>query len=867
MKVEKRNRTAIFFFCFFVISFGLMILVGGYQFATQPVHSGRLLIQTPSRNAFDQSSLIKLNRDSRGMVHIAASQAADVYWALGFAHAQDRLWQMDFLRRVGQGRLSEILGERALPVDRVMRTLGLYRLAQQQTERFEQIDPDLTQILIDYSAGVNAAIEQSRQSLPLEFALLQTTPAPWQPADSVLMSYLLALDLSGNLDAELTRFEFTSFWQTQANRHEKFHSFFPPYPNEKPLVEIDLAQFYEKNGLNVREKSETVINPSALSFADPTWQSIWRQMPLQTGLGSNNWVVSGALTESGKPLLANDPHLKMTNPQTWYMASLTAQDASLSVVGATLPGVPVVVLGHNASVAWGFTNNGIDAQDTYLEKINWKTEQFVSSTGVQNLSKRQEKIVVKGKADEVLSVFSTRHVIAGKSYELPVISDVLPHAKQALAHWKINDDSLQLAMSLFWTAFVQNDALSAGLGMNRAHDWTSFRQAAMRFDVPSQNIVYADVSGNIAWIAPALYPKRRADHELKGWVPALGWQARFDWDGFQDRARVPEVLNPKKGYWVSANAKVDDANYPFFMTADWALPVRQERITELLKTKIDRSIKLNAADMQAIQMDQQSQMFRRLLPYWKKLDVSSLPVNRLDAKQKLEQIQDWSAMMRADDWRPFLAVLWFEAWSRRVFADELDDAKTAGGAGFYDQYAAPATMFWPLWHVVLEGDLSNKQAKLDWCDDMRTPQHESCSDQMRLSFLDAVDRLKHEENQRGNIKSWGEIHRVYAEHRPFSAVPWLANSVEFSVPVGGDAYSVNVSNYPFRGEHQWRAYQAAGLRAIYDVDQPIRAYFNWPLANSALASRAEQQQRLDEWSKGVFYRPDQAHKRLIVIKK
>jgi penicillin amidase len=863
----NRWLNSFFFACFCVLVFWGVIDLG-YSFISEPITQGRLILKNSS--SVDEALLqrapseVDLSRDERGVTLIKANTALDAYWALGFAHAQDRLWQMEFSRRVARGRLSEVVGVKGLPVDRLMRTFGFVQLAKTQYDRFKQTNPNLVQALQHYADGVNIAIAQSRQARPFELIALGVEPEPWQPEDSVLISYLLALDLSANLDKELIRFRFASVLNSK-----QFSEFFPPYPDEKPLVDLNLSQFYQEQGLVPHRPASAAIDMMRLErerrdpFGRSSDASTEEEMfvpssgatssmkegielanqlgfPFDLGakrgdgigsaLGSNGWVVSGRYVQTKYPLLANDPHFKITSPSIWYMATLQAP--GLSVVGGTIAGLPFVVIGRNNHLAWGFTNSGADVQDIYLERLNRSGRAYQTKSGWENVIEKKETILVKGQQPEILTVRSTKHG--------PIISGVLPLAEQAMAAWRSSDtkNSFQYALSLSWTLWDQNDSLAAGLGMNTATDWSSFKDAALKLDVPVQNILYADTQGHIAWLLPGRIPKRVETNPLMGWVPSPGWDSTYDWQGVQPVDKTPALFDVDRAWLVSANGKMQGVSYPYFVTADWALPYRQERATELLEKLVVQNKKVSVADQEMIQMDSYSQMFTRLIPVWK--TWSAREVKDEKTRRILEAMQRWDGKMDANDWRPLVAVFWFREWARRVFQDDL-------GLSIYREYASPATMFWPLWHVIQRKDMT-------WCDDVRTVQQESCEAQMKGALTDALVILKDTYGANELNWSWGKVHRLWTEHRLFSSSPMLASSFEYEAPMGGDSYSIQVSNYAFTGEHSFQTFQTAGMRVVYDLSQPdlSGAFFTWPLANSALARSWRQHKQLNDWVNGVY---------------
>ena len=480
--------------------------------ATQPQLDGTLTL--PGLRA-----PVEIVRDAQGIPHITAQSISDAHFALGFVHAQDRLWQLEMNRRVAAGRLAEILGPSALPTDRVLRTLGVRRNAERI---YANLSAESRDALDAYSRGVNAYLAQRSGPLPPEFLLTRApAPEPWQPADSLGWQTMMAWDLGGNWGQELLRMRLAQRWSV-----EEINQLLAPYPGQAPLDTRDYTSLYRP----LRATAEQLA--AVKEAAPPSYVE---------GMGSNNWVVSGALAETGKPLLANDPHLSLGVPSLWYFAHLSAP--GLNVIGATLPGLPNVVLGRTDRIAWGFTNTGPDVQDLFIERINPDNpREYLTPDGWKAFSQRVEVIKVKGAEAVELLVRDTRHG--------PVISAAMPAVDKASLR-----QGYVIAFS--WTALRPDDkTFQAGIKLNRARDWNDFVEAMRDFGAPQQNVVYADVEGNIGFIAPARLPVRKPENDLKGLAPAPGWDARYDWAGFVPFEELPRAFNPVSQRIVTANQKI-----------------------------------------------------------------------------------------------------------------------------------------------------------------------------------------------------------------------------------------------------------------------------------------------------------------------
>src|SRR6185437_11684905 len=444
---------------------------------------------------------VRITRDAAGVPHIVAANDRDAAFALGFVHAQDRLFAMDMMRRLGAGRLSEILGPATLGIDRTMRTFGFYRLAEAE---FSGLSAPLQEALKAYAAGVNAFLDQHR-TLPPEYALLRTTPERWRPADSLVWGKYMALILSGNYRNELLRARLATHLTG-----DQLAQLYPQYPKDAPVTLEQLAALYRALPLD----------------------RIYGALPAVVGptFASNNWVVDGAHSVTGKPLLANDPHLGFSTPDIWYLARIDTP--SLHLAGATAPGVPFLIIGHNQRIGWGFTTTEGDVEDVFVEEVDPSDPtRYMTPDGPKPFATRQETIAVRGAAPVTLTVRSTRHG--------PVISDLgIGNAAAPAGH----------VLALEATFLAPGDRTPQALwDMEHAGTWQEFNAALENFVAPEQNIVYADVDGNIGFTAPARIPVRKAGD---GWMPVPGWTAEYDWTGFVPYADLPRALNPPRGHFV-----------------------------------------------------------------------------------------------------------------------------------------------------------------------------------------------------------------------------------------------------------------------------------------------------------------------------
>ncbi len=755
-------------------------------------------------------------RDAAGIPHVYAASDDDAWFAIGFLHAEDRLWQMEMDRRIAAGRLAEVLGPAAVDTDRFLRTLGVARNARAIVAN---LDSATRHALERYAAGVNAelALRASRPRLlmPIEFLLTGAPrPEPWTVADSIGWGTMMAWDLSGNSAAEIARMRLSSRLTKR-----QIDELMPPYPGnprvdaegrvtppvpDAPLPVADYPALYRRLGVDTTALSsdaQTLLARSADPAAD--------------GIGSNDWVVSGARTTSGRPLLANDPHLALTAPSIWYLAHVSTP--TMNVIGATLPGIPFVVIGRNDHVAWGATNTGPDTQDLYIEALRDRGGVTEARTpdGWQPLETRDEVIRVKGAADVRLTVRASRHG--------PLISDASRGAHDALS--TLPRASFALAMQ--WAALRPDDRTTrAVLAIDHATDAAAFVAAMREFDAPQQSFVYADTAGTIGVVAPGRIPLRRADNDLMGQAPAPGWDARYDWQGFVPFEKLPQRVNPPDNRIVTANHKIVADDDPVFLTSEWAAPYRARRIESLL----DATPKHDVASFAAIQSDVRSLAAVRLLPLLVDTRPPDGPMHDA-ARDALDRLKAWDGTMAGDRVEPLVFAAWMRALVQVITEDEL-------GPELAKRERQQRVVF-------LVNVLSDRDGQSHWCDDVRTPAVETCADMktkaLDLALADLVKRL-------GSDRStwrWDALHRVHAAHRPFSSVPALARFFELEAPVAGDANTVDAAAYdiaddaaPFADRH------GPSLRMIVDFGDPERSRF--------VPSSGESGQRLSPFYANLF---------------
>ncbi len=724
---------------------------------------------------------LKIERDAEGVPHIFARSERDGWFAMGYVHAQDRLWQMEFQRRVAQGRLSEFLGEQAYGFDRLMRTLGLDRMAQRIVDR---MDADTRANLEAYAAGVNAFLA-SKPVLPVEFQVFRFRPEAWRPADTMGWLLVMGWDLSANWKIELARLRFAARLGAQ-----RAAEFLPPYPGDR---EPPLPDSHELYG-----SARAAVDRLAEAF------------PLQDHpIGSNSWVVDAAHSETGHPLLANDPHLDLQTPSLWYFAHVSTPAGN--VVGVTLPGVPFVVLGHNDHVAWTMTTTNSDTQDLFIERVvAADPSRYVTPTGTAKFETRDEVIRV-GNEQRRVRVRSTRHG--------PVISDAVAAAREAAPSGDV--------IAVEWSGLTEDNAvLRAGFRMNRARNRDEFLAALRDFTSPQHNVVFADTDGHIGFIAPGRVPIRRPDNEVMGREPVPGWDARYDWQGFLPFEALPQVMDPPSGEIVTANQKITPPGYKPFISFDWFPPYRADRISELLAKRGRHSL----ASFAAIQGDDLSYLARQMLPFARAAKPATEAGKRLQ-----ERLAGWSGDATVDSPAALAFAAWYRELTRLVYADELGDMFPS---------------VWDLRATFMIAVMNDENGESRWCDDVRTARHETCAEQAARAFDVAAPDL---EKRYGGRWTWGEAHYAESLHRPFGFVPMLARIFDVDPPTPGDGYSVNVGRYEIRDElHPFANTHAATMRAIYDLADLDRSLFMQSTGQSGNVMSSWYSNFAQRWARGEY---------------
>jgi penicillin amidase len=727
---------------------------------------------------------VQILRDRWGVPHIYARNTTDLFVAQGYVHAQDRLWQMELQRRTGLGRLAEVFGPIALDTDRFVRVLGFNRVVRREAVALE----GAARVVVDaYVRGVNAFIAQNTRRLPLEFTILRLRPEPWQAEDVLVWAKMMALNLSRDWMTDLLRARIVA-----TVGPERAALLEPEYPPAHPLTIPPGVRYSAAIGEDALRMAAAAAPFTGSSAA---------------GQGSNAWAVSGARTVSGLPLLASDPHLMLQVPSLWYENHLSGGD--IHVAGASLPGIPCVVIGHNEHVAWGLTNGENNVQDLFIERFDPSDPARYEFQGAwEQATVVNERILVKGQAEPVIEeVRITRHG--------PVISALFPNdegrrTKDERAAAGLTPSSLVVgsssdgeALALRWAALDPGQNISAVLGLNCARDWASFRAAVAEWDMPTQNFIYADVEGHIGYTLGGALPIRaRGD----GLLPVPGWTGEYEWAGMIPRDELPHVLDPDEGFVASANTQIAGAGYPYALPGEYLPGYRAARIRQL----IGQTPQHSAKSFSAIQGDQRSLPGLELAALAGRL-AATTPI----ARQAREALAAWDGELTAESVAGAIYARLREKLLQAAYSDLAEPLGFVAGLGAF--VALPATGY--LWRA-----LPQLLERLAAHDDSRLPEGHTSDGLLNEAWDATIAELRAELGDDVSDWRYGRYHTLTLRH-PLGASAALAPLLNRGpFPIGGDSDTVRMGHSPrqFAGQP---FYIAPSYRQICDLS-------NWDLSLS-----------------------------------
>lgn len=711
-----------------------VLIAGGFAYAwwvvqrAMPTINGTVKVEGMSAPA-------SVTRDNYGVPHIVASTVEDLYAAQGYVNAQDRLFQMYYYRQLSAGRLAEAFGPAAKTADIFLRTLGMRRAAEAD---LAATNPEVRKGLEAYTRGVNAFLHTHRDTMPLEFNIAGLTMDDWQPVDTLAFGKVMSYDLSTNWDQEFINADLRA--KLGPERAALLEN---RYPADAPVI--------------VPGSNSGSLTPALQAFNREVRP--WLPPASVGGLGSNNWVVDGTKSTTGKPLLSNDPHLGVQSPSIWYQIHLSTSDGSYDAAGFSFAGAPGIITGHNQDITWGVTNVEADVQDLFLEKLDPQNHpgQYLTPEGWKPFQVLTETVKVKGAEDIPLMVRVTRHG--------PLISDALAAMSSTLG------TSITDSVAMQWTALNQGHLIEAIYGLQRARNWQDFRAALSNWTVPGQNFVYADREGNIGYQMTGQLPIRKKGD---GKAPVPGSTGEYDWNGFVPFDDLPRAYNPPEHFIATANNKAFGPDYKYPIQAEWAPPYRIDRIRELLLAKD----KLGVDDFKAILTDTNSVLPKKLAPVMGKVQPTDA-----GAQEAARLLQNWNGDLNVDS--PEASI--YEVTLNRALSDTLRDDL---GVDLFDEYvsgSAPGI-------IQSFAQLFDKPDDPFW-DRTDTPAKEKRDDILLSSLNNAVNDLRGAFGDSMSDWTWGKLHTIEPSH-VFGSQPVVSGIFNLErLPLGGDSTTVSVGGY------------------------------------------------------------------------
>ncbi len=789
------------------------------------------------------SGPVTVQRDARGVPTITADTAQDLFRAQGFVEAQDRFFEMDLRRHITAGRLSELVGDAGFDTDKVVRTMGWRRVAE---EELPMLSPATRQYLQAYADGVNAYIhsKSSPSQMALEYSILglkidDYDVEDWTPLDSLTWLKAMAWDLRSDYDDELARAQLAGRMSLK-----QISEIYPDYPFDTHAPILSSSDWSPSS----RDASAASAVPSALrATAAPAAQTAYRSVEAALssipqlvgsgdGVGSNSWVVSGSLTTTGKPLLANDPHLGVGIPSIWYQVGLQCRQVTeqcpFSESGFGFSGVPGIVIGHNQKIAWGFTNLAPDVSDFYLEQV--QGDSSLRDGSWVPMQTRREVIKVAGQRDRTITVRSTRHG--------PILSDVIPavHSAGADAPVTGGDRNETYAVALAWTGLTPSRTADAIFELNTAQNFAQFREAAKDFAVPAQNLVYADTDGHIGYQAPGLVPVRASAIAgyPPGYWPAPGWSSAYDWKSWVPFAQMPWVEDPKEGFIITANQAVTRDTTPF-LTSEWDYGFRSQQIRSRLTADL-RAGKVSAAQMSSIQMDDTSGFAPTLVKALLRIDLKDDPFTR----EGQALLRHWDYTMPADDSTAGAAAAYFNAvWSnllRLTFDDELPAGLQADGG---DRWMQAVTVM-----------LGNTRSA--WWDNKSTPSVVEGRDEiLRQAMVAARLELTKTLGKDPADWQWGKLHTLDLTSQVMGGddvpwfVRWVFNRGGYHMPGGSAIVDANGWDASAGYTVDW----APSMRMVVDLSNFDHSTWVNQTGESGHPASSHYDDQIDAWVKGRTY--------------
>lgn len=741
---------------------------------------------------------VEVARDAYGVPRIEAQNEHDLFFALGYVHAQDRLWQMDITRRVGQGRLSELYGTATLEFDRMFRIIGIRRIAEEVERHLTSASRSRLQA---YADGVNAYIVSHKGKYPIEFDLLRYDPEPWAPIHSIIIGRLMAWELNLSWWVDLTLGALVA-----RVGYDKASEVFPSYPPEVPPI-VPASEW------------QKVVKP-ALAFLQTAQEyAAFRGIGGMLG-GSNAWVVAPRKSETNSVLLANDTHLQLTNPSKWYEVGL--HGAGYNVMGFSVPGVPGIVAGNNEHIAWGLTNVMADDADFYIERIDsTDPNRYIYNGESLPLTLREEEIFVRDDTTHFVTIRATHHG--------PIVTDIRTMFRKA---------DPPFVASMRWTGAELSDQIEAFNKINRARNWQEFVAGVKEFSGPGQNFVYGDAQGNIGYWCGVWLPIR--SRSVNALLPLPGWDSLAEWRGFVPFEQLPHLYNPPEGFIATANNKIVDDSYPYHISELWEPPARFLRLRDVLSQ--DRRFVVR--DFELLQNDQFSFYARRFTPYIIRACKGKLEPPYGDLV--MDYFANWNFIFSRDDIPTAIFQQFLTHLMKNLYEDEM-------GSDLLHDYLLLVNIPLRVTMRLVEQDSSS------WFDNIRTSAVESRDDILLQSMNDAIQSLRARLGDDTKNWQWGNLHTVTIPH-PFGLKKPLDKVFNIGpFPYGGGSTALTSGEYSFSDILQPGMFStpfgvtvAASFRRIVDMGKPFEALSVLPSGQSGQPFHPHFSDQTPLWLNGAY---------------
>ena len=766
---------------FFLVGLVFSIILFKYMFhVSLPQYSG-------SKQLPGVDDSVEVFFDEYGTPHVFATNEKDLFYVSGYLMARERLFQLSLSAASGRGELSLFIGDDRLSSDIYLRTFGIPFIAK---ELDKKLDDKTRKLLFAYCQGINDWIDESKNNWPIEFRILRSKPIKWKTSDVIAFSRLMAYELQQSWKGEII---LGALVEELGIKYAK--GLFPNDPDD-----IMIATPYNNMGAFYNKISKEERKIRSLLGMDGTV------------MGSNSWVINGNKTESGKPILSNDPHLGTKHPSWWYEMHL--KGGKFNISGVCLPGMPIPIIGQNENAAWGFTNIMIDDMDFFIEKINPNNpNQYKHDNSWKEITIRKETIKLKSGSDTTITVRSTHHG--------PIITDI---------HGSLKNSKKQISMT--WSGHFMSDELPTLIKMATIKNWDDFSDAVKTFSVPGQNIIYADINGNIGWRPAVKIPIRK---NAKNLLPRPGEDSAYDWNGFVPFNEMPFLLNPKKGFIATANNKTIDDSFPYYISNQWASPSRIKRIEEMLKDKTSTNLDY----MQEIQMDQKSHLALEIVNHLLKTKSND---NNKWLNKGHNILSEWDFIESPNSKGALVYHYILNALLKNIYGDEMNKIGENYLIDFVNQPMVPVRSMISLLRA----------PNSIWFDDINTNEVESKSQILEKSIVDGIRLLEKDFGNNDNNWKWSKTHTITQSHAMGSQkiLNTLFNFNLGPFPSGGSSGSINKAEYKLLKDFDVAV--APSMRRIVDFNNLNETKFILPGGQSGLQNSPHYKDQSELYKLGKY---------------